>query len=131
LLKVNPLGAKMKKSQAKTHIPRYISEDENFWRQHISTFLTSGVTRTVYCQNNGINYHRFSYWIKKLSVDTLQVAKCNQQVASQHAPLLPVQLKPQALQSDVVVLCTLNLKNGSVLHIHHERVLSILLERWA
>ena len=45
----------------------YPEETEEYWNQHRSGFLASGVSRRMYCQANGVNCDRFNYWFKKLS----------------------------------------------------------------
>ena len=114
-------------------VHRYITEDEQFWQKHLFACKASGMNRRAYCQTHEINYARFSYWKKRLT------ASSNPSENSRHpyAPspvLLPVQLKSTTqatLQKNAAVLTTLNLKNGHVLQIHDERVLMLVLDRWA
>lgn len=114
----------MKEDILKKSMKYYPKETEEYWGQHRSGLLASSLSRRVYCKVHDINYYRFTYWLKKLSLreETAQSEK--------NSLLLPVhltQIKPDALSTS---LCTLNLKNGHHLVIHHERALSLLLEQW-
>jgi hypothetical protein len=115
--------------QPKIRTSRYTSENENFWRHHIATCSTSGVSRAIYCKQNNINYDRFGYWMRKLSSGDLQSAKPAESPSSKPTTLIPVQLKPQTTQNHSAVLCTLSLKNGHMLQIHDQQTLLMLLER--
>ena len=107
----------------------YPEETEEYWKQHRSGFLTSGLSRRMYCKAHGVNCDRFNYWFKKLSSHE-GTAQFRKQSSGKNSLLLPVRLgeaKPDALSRP---LCTLNLKNGHHLVIHHERALLLLLEQW-
>ncbi len=45
-----------------------IESKELFWQQHLENFKASGMSRKKYCLDNKLNYDRFSYWIKRLSL---------------------------------------------------------------
>ena len=115
-------------------VHRYITEDEQFWQKHLSALKASGMNRSAYCKIHEINYWRFSYWKKRLTTS-------NNPSENSHPPyapspvLLPVRLKsmtqPTLQKNAAAILTTLNLKNGHVLQIHDERVLMLILDRWA
>lgn len=120
----------MKEIQSNT-TNRYALEDENFWQQHQTAFSASGTTRKAYCRSHQINYDRFGYWIKRLSTKSMAAATQDNLTLPQVTGLLPVKLKIPTRQDDSNVLCTINLRNGHVLHINDERALSLILGRWA
>src|SRR3990167_9084152 len=129
------LGVIMETAQSKTrktYTPRYASEDENFWRNHIANFSLSGLAKTAYCKQNGINYGRFFYWIRMLSHSKTHQQSQTFQNKENHSKkiekLLPVQLKPELTsENKSSLLCTLNMKNGCTLHIHDSQSLLIIL----
>lgn len=119
----------------KTYIPRYANEDENFWRNHIVNFSRSGLAKTDYCKQNGINYGRFFYWIRMLSHSKAhqksQTLQDKENRSEKTEKLLPVQLKPSSTsENKSSLLCTLNMKNGCTLHIHDQQALLFILEKW-
>lgn len=93
-----------------------IIEDEEFWKQEIDKLKTSGLSRSQYCRDNGINYDRFGYWLKKLSPTS--------------SKFVPVKL--QAPQSPMMyaTLCTIEFR-GHILKIHDLSALSLVIERLA
>lgn len=115
-------------------VHRYMDEDEQFWQKHLFACKASGMNRRAYCKTHEINYGRFSYWKKRLTASS----NLSENSHPPHAPspvLLPVRLKsttqPTLQKNADPVLTTLNLKNGHVLQIHDERVLMLVLDRWA
>lgn len=117
------------KEEIKKSMRHYPEETEEYWQQHRSDCLASGLSRRMYCKAHGVNCDRFNYWFKKLSAHE-ETAQFGKQSSGKNSLLLPVRLgqaKPDALP---MPLCTLNLKNGHHLVIHHERALSLLLEQW-
>jgi hypothetical protein len=108
---------------------RYPEETEEYWKQHRSDFLASGLSRRMYCKAHGVNCDRFSYWFKKLSSQE-GTAQFEKKSSGKNGLLLPVHLGQTKLDAVTTPLCTLNLKNGHHLVIHHERALSLLLEQW-
>jgi hypothetical protein len=107
---------------------KYPEENEGYWRRHQSDCIASGLSRKRYCRENGVSCDRFNYWFKKLSLPE-GVAQSRKESPGK-GMLLPVHLvqaKPDSLSTP---LCTLNLKNGHQVVIHHERALSLLLEQW-
>lgn len=122
----------MKAVSTKTYATPYPHEDENFWRKHIFDFSDSGLTKKSYCDQAGINYGRFFHWIKKLSPSLVKKTKntaCFDKILKK--TMLPVRLKhePEKIKSNL--LCTLDLKNGCVLHICDHQALRLILEKWS
>lgn len=39
----------------------------NYWRRHIRRWRKTDFSRAAYCRNQNISYHRFVYWLRKLS----------------------------------------------------------------
>jgi len=120
----------------KIYTPRYANEDENFWRNHIANFSLSGLTKTDYCKQNGINYGRFFYWIKILSRphphQKYKTVRDKENHAKKIRKLLPVQIKQAtANENKLSLLCTLNMRNGCTLHIHDQQSLLFILEKWS
>ena len=37
-----------------------------YWRQQITVWQASGQTQKAFCEANGLNFHRFGYWRRKL-----------------------------------------------------------------
>lgn len=81
----------------KAYTPRYVNEDENFWRNHIDNFSLSGLTKTDYCKQNRINYGRFFYWTRILSHpkphQKSKTAQDKENRAKKIEKFLPVQVK--------------------------------------
>lgn len=124
----------------KTHLSSHENQNENFWKKHVAAFPDSGLTKAAYCRENLINYNRFFYWIKRLSRSQSAVADnnpCNgnkKNHASIKTMLLPVQLKQASdvwRQNRQGMHCTIDLKNGSTLHVHDQTSLLLILEKWS
>jgi hypothetical protein len=92
-----------------------IRENEAFWTKELEKLKSSGLPRSQYCRENGVNYDRFGYWIKRLSTAS--------------PTFIPVKVQEEApVTSSLVSLCTLELR-GCVLKIHDFSALSFVLER--
>ena len=39
----------------------------NYWNQHIRHWRKTDLSRVAYCRNQNLSYHRFVYWLRKLS----------------------------------------------------------------
>lgn len=107
----------------------YSEETQEYWKQHRSDFLASCLSRSMYCKAHSVNYDRFNYWFKKLSSHE-EAAGFGKQSSGTNSLLLPVSLGQEKPDTLPMPLCTLNLKNGHHLLIHHERALSLLLPQW-
>ena len=90
-------------------------ETKEFWEQQVKEFKESGLSRSRYCHNHGINYDRFGYWIRKF--DT-----------SHTLDFVPVQVKPSIPNAENITLCTLELR-GHIIKIHDLSALSHILDR--
>lgn len=108
---------------------KYPEGNEEYWQKHRSGFLASGLSRNMYCKKHGVNYDHFHYWFRKLSPHQ-EAAQSGKESPGKNGFLLPVHLSQEKQNSLSTPLCTLNLKNGHHLVIHHERALSLLLEQW-
>lgn len=117
------------KEEIKKPMRNYPDETEEYWKRHRSNFLVSGVSRRKYCQAQGVNYDRFNYWFKKLFSHE-EATPLGKQSFGKNSLLLPVRLAQTKSNAEPTPLCTLTLKNGHHLVIHHERALSLLLEHW-
>lgn len=114
------------KFNEKRSASRYVEEDESYWQEHLTAFMASDLTRTSYCKEFGINYHRFGYWKNRL----LDKSITSSERITKPSKLVPITLKAENGVSDKSKsLCSLHLKNGSVLQIHDERALSLLLAK--
>lgn len=58
----------MNKLSAVKRVSRYVNEDKAFWQKHIKGFESSGLSGAGYCRKEGINWDRFNYWKKSLSL---------------------------------------------------------------
>ena len=92
-------------------------ENDAFWRQHHTSQQLSGLTRSDYCRQHGLNYDRFGYWLKK-------------QKDRVDGGLIAVKLKSTSLTATSATLCTLELKNGHCLKIHDTQALALILARY-
>jgi hypothetical protein len=120
----------MKEEALKKSTQYYPQENEEYWKQHQSGFLASGLSRKKYCHKHGVHYNRFNYWFKKLLPHQGVAPSSEKELPEKNNLLLPVHLRHTKGETLSTSLCTLNLKNGHSLIIHHERALSLLLEQW-
>jgi hypothetical protein len=93
-----------------------IVEKELFWEEHLKKFKASNLSRTKYCRENGIDYIKFGYWIKKLNPAS--------------SKFVPVRVQTMESEPQSLVLCTLEL-SGHILRIYDLPALSLVLERLA
>lgn len=91
-------------------------ERKEFWEQELEKLKTSGLSRSQYCRDNGINYDRFGYWIKRL--------------LSASREFIPVKVHTPEVTISNATLCTIELR-GHIIKIHDLSVLSFLFERLA
>jgi hypothetical protein len=95
-----------------------ISEKKQFWKEHAALQIESGLSRKAYCYKHQLNYDQFYYWLRK---------------EKHTAPrLLPVKLQQTTEQPSVSpvtdrVLCTIKLRDGSILKIHDKSILPLIL----
>lgn len=95
-----------------------IIENKEFWEKELEKLKTSGLSRSQYCRENGINYERFGYWIKRLS--------------SPLPTFVPIKVQEQevaAPSSSLATLCTIELR-GHMFKIHDISALAFVLERF-
>ena len=91
-----------------------IIENKEFWELQIEKLKVSGLTRKQYCRENGIDYVRFGYWLKRLSQSS--------------SALVPVKVQTTEITKSKEILCTLELR-GHLLKIHDISVLAFILDR--
>jgi len=89
-------------------------KNKQFWEQQLEKLKISDLSRSQYCRDYGINYDRFSYWIKKLNAVT--------------ATFVPVKVQPPERTTNASLLCTLELRENS-LKIHDHSALALILDR--
>jgi hypothetical protein len=106
-------------SAEKYRVARQSIEDVAFWQKHLPAQTGSGLSKSAYCRANKVDYVRFIYWSKKLSISSVAAL----------SPLVPVMLQEPPGKLVDNVLCMLQLKNGHRLHIYDAQVVSILLEK--
>lgn len=41
-------------------------EREQYWRQQVNEWQTSGLSGTAFCKQHALTYHQFTYWRQKL-----------------------------------------------------------------
>jgi hypothetical protein len=109
----------------------YAAEGKDFWRQHLLAFRESGLKKASYCRANGVNYYRFMYWEKALSDKESNAAYHKKSSVGNVNPLLPVEIKHEvaSIKATVLGLCSLEFKNGTVLRIHDEGVVGLIVGR--
>jgi hypothetical protein len=109
----------------------YAGEGKDFWRQHLLAFKESGLKKASYCRGSGINYYRFNYWEKVLSDKGSTPVSDKKSSVQKLSSLLPVEIKGDAVgrSENVVCLCSVEFKNGTVLRIHDEGVVGLIVGR--
>ena len=78
----------------------------DYWRHHIQRWQKTDQNQSAYCRAHDLNYHRFTYWRRKLiasSVDTRQVVL--------RSGFVPVKAASSVVSSSL----TATLPNGVVL----------------
>ena len=85
------------------------------WDKHIKQCKERGISCKAYCREQQIDYGRFLYRFNK----TKQALPVN--------ALIPVSVKDPG--PGARILCSLELGNGSALHIHDKHALDAILER--
>lgn len=113
-------SAPLKESKKVTSI-----ESEAYWKKHIAQLAVSNITRKEYCERYGVNYDRLGYWLGRLKKPTIAASPSLIEVKLQSTalPSIPENKMP-------LPLCSLELKDGRMLHLHHEQALLLLLERY-
>jgi len=49
------------------------TERTQYWQDHITQWQVSGLTQKAYCQEQGLRYATFGYWVRKLRAATEEV----------------------------------------------------------
>jgi hypothetical protein len=110
----------MKAVQSNKKVMPFNKEDEGYWRQHIQSQASTGMSRAKYCRIHHVNYDRLNYWIKRLKAQSASTSS-----------LVAVRVKEEESRSPEmdIMLCQLSLKNGAILSIHNREALLLVLER--
>jgi hypothetical protein len=48
---------------------------EEFWQDHVTAWLSSGLSQAAYCKQHEIKFHNFAYWRNRLSPANVPSAK--------------------------------------------------------
>ena len=95
------------------------SSDEQYWKEHLGKQKKSGLPVSVYCREHELNYDRFYYWVRKEKRVTPRLIPIEiQSVAAEKFSSVPM---------EAPVLCTLPLRSGSVLAIHDQGIIPLVL----
>ena len=76
------------------------------WGKHIQHWQKTELSQSTYCHEQHLNYHRFTYWRRKLSGQT---TKRKESVS--HPAFVPVQSSPSVMIDGL----SLTLSNGTIL----------------
>lgn len=95
-----------------THIDSKVKDCD--WPWHVRNYDASGLTKTAYCKQNHLSYHRFLYWHTKLSDGSSR-------------GFSEVKVRPLPTLSSEVC-CTLELTTGDRLLIQSEAALQVILQ---
>jgi hypothetical protein len=111
-------------------VSKYVSEDKNFWNEHLLKFLQSSLSRAEYCRKEGINPDRFRYWKKVLEQKKLELL-AEDTAQSKLTKLLPVGIKEERMKIVEAAgsFCSIKLSNGTILEIHARSVVEEILSR--
>lgn len=96
------------------------TEDTAYWQAQVDQFQVSSQTKTKFCKQNAVNYHRFLYWYTKLTKKGAQT--------SRPVDLIPVRVsKPETKESNDYI-ANVVLDNGVKINIFDEAVLFKIIE---
>ena len=96
------------------------TEDAAYWQAQVDQFQISGQTKTKFCKQNAVNYHRFLYWYTKLTKKGTQTS---------HSPdLIPVHISKPEITAQKECVANIELKNGVKINIFNEAVLFKMIE---
>ena len=94
-----------------------------FCQKHLALQKKSGLSIKKYCKITNIHYTRFLYWARKASFVGISASDSS-------IPLIAVKLKNKNEPPiSAEVMCTLSLKNETLLKVHTLEALSFILER--
>lgn len=101
------------------------TENKTYWLEHIASYKASGLSKSRYCLQATVCYHRFLYWFDKLAKQAAQI-NCGAKTEQ----FIPIKLAPISESKSAEFLCVLELKQGHRLLIHNvvvlEKLISIL-----
>ncbi len=78
----------------------------DYWRHHIQAWQQTDKTQSSYCRAHDLNYHRFTYWRRKLIAP-----RSSTRQAIQRSGFVPVKAASELVSSNL----TATLPNGVVL----------------
>jgi hypothetical protein len=87
-----------------------------YWSQQIQSWQKTNQSQSDYCRNHDLNYHRFTYWRRKLSGQARPP-----QTAVQRSAFVPVKPSPSVDTEGLTAI----LPNGVVLQGITERHLAV------
>ena len=100
------------------HIER---QGANFWEKHVKQYQQSKQSKSSYCKQHNLIYHRFIYWSSKLTRDSVK--------SDAASSLIAVTLSGQV--NDSAEVGSITLPNGIKFSIHQEGTLLNLLKQLA
>lgn len=63
---------------------------ENYWDDHITAFVQSGLSKMAYCRHNKVSYSQFLYRLRKRQQNTLAKVVCVSKQTSQPIAVIEV-----------------------------------------
>ncbi len=75
------------------------------WGEQIKSWQKTNLSQSTYCHEHNLNYHRFTYWRRKLSGHTAKKRK-----SVNHSAFVPVQTSTPLTIPDL----SLTLSNGAI-----------------
>ncbi len=92
-------------------------QDANFWRQHVEQFQQAKQSKLSYCKQYDLVYHRFLYWVSKLTDSDRSV--------NTNSTLIPLKLSGKGGKNEAVAI--LAFSNGIKISIHQEETLAAII----
>ena len=65
-----------------------------FWHEHVTTWQASGLTQKAYCDEHGLRYSAFGYWVRKLRGAT---EPPTEKKGAGFVPVIPATVQPTGL----------------------------------
>ena len=78
----------------------------DYWGQHIQSWGETDTSQSSYCRTHDLNYHRFTYWRRKLIAPRSSIRQ-----AVQRSNFVPIKAAPALVSSSL----TATLPNGVIL----------------
>ena len=104
------------------HQQAYIEKQSaNFWGKHVAQYQQTKQSKSSYCRQHNLTYHRFIYWSSKLS-------SCSEE-SDAPSPLIAVKLSSKV--NDSAGVASVTLPDGIKFVIHQESTLLNLIKQLA